>query len=175
MKKVIYLAVFSFLVFSCNSLSDLLELNINNDLTENIDVTVPQTQGTPVAFDLSKTTDLNSGDLADYRGKISAIKINKFTYKFKDFTGNSAGVLKTGTLKFDDTVVDTMIDFNISQAANAATVFEITDASTLSSIENAFLNNTTSTIKLCGTVLSEAGAMDFKVEVFMNITTTIKD
>ena len=77
MKKTIYLFVFAIITISCDSLDSLLELNINNDLTENIAVSVSQTQGVAASFDLSETTDLNSGDLAEYRGKISAIKINK--------------------------------------------------------------------------------------------------
>ncbi len=175
MKKVFFLLCISFVLYSCDSLNELLELNVNNDLTENIDVSVQQTNGTAEAFDLSETTDLNSGDLAEYKGKIKAIKINKFTYKFKSFTGNAAGTIPTGTLKFDDVVVDIMKNFNVSQAATAGTIFEIDDASILSKIEQAFLNNNTATIKLFGNVLSDAGNMNFTVEVFMNLTATIKD
>lgn len=175
MKKIFPLLFISIIFFSCDSLDELLELKVNNDLTESISVSVAQTQGTAESFDLSETTDLNSGDLAQYKGKITAIKINKLTYKFKDFVGNNAGAIPTGTLKFDDIIVDSLTDFNVSQAANAGTIYEITDATVLSNIENAFLNNNTTTIKLFGTVLSEAGGMDFTVEVFMNMTATIKD
>lgn len=175
MKKTIYLFVFAIITISCDSLDSLLELNINNDLTENIAVSVSQTQGVAASFDLSETTDLNSGDLAEYRGKISAIKINKFTYKIKDFVGNNAGTIPSGTLKFDDVVVAELTDFNIFQAADAGTVFEITDANVLSSVENAFLNNNTTTVRLTGTVLSDAGTMDFNVEIFMNLNATIVD
>ena len=175
MKKTIYILIFSILFTSCDSLSDLLELNINNDLTESVDVSVTQTSSTPEAFDKTKTVDLNTGDLADYRGKITAVKINTFTYKIKNFTGNTAGTIPSGKLKFNDLIVDEISDFNISQAASAGTSFEITDTNLLASIESAFLNNNTATIKLTGTVLSEAGSMNFQIEVFMNMTATIKD
>jgi len=173
MKKIIFLITISIALVSCGSLGELLELNVNNDLTETIDVHVLQTQGAEVPFNLSETVDLNSGDLAQYRNEISAVKINTLTYTFKEFTGNNAGTVSSGTLKFDNIVVGTLTNLNISQAANAGTVFNITDAAVLSQVESAFLNNNSITINLSGSVLSDAGAMDFKVEVFMNMTATI--
>jgi hypothetical protein len=174
MKKGIYILFLSLIATSCGSLEDLLELNVENSLTESIPVNIPQTSSTAVAFDLSNTVSLNSGDLAQYKDKITAVKINSLTYKFKDFTGNTAGTIPTGTLKFDDVVIGEMADFNISSAATAGTIFEISDAAKLSLIESNFVNNSEISVKLSGTVLSETGVMDFKVEVFMNMTATIK-
>lgn len=175
MKKIFTLLFIVTLITACGSLEELLELNVNNDLTESIDVHIPQTQGAAVAYDKTEIVDLNTGDFAEYVGKISAIKINTLTYKFKEFAGNKSGIIPSGSLKFDNILVAEMTDFNISQAATAGTVFNITDAAVLSQIETALLNNNAATIKLSGTVLSDAGAMDFKVEVFMNMTATIKE
>jgi hypothetical protein len=175
MKKIFSLLFVVTLITACGSLEELLELNVNNDLTESIDVHIPQTQGSAVAYDKTETVDLNTGDFAEYVGKISAIKINTLTYKFKEFAGNRSGTVPSGSLKFDNILVAEMTDFNISQAATAGTVFNITDAAVLSQIETALLNNNAATIKLSGSVLSDAGAMDFKVEVFMNMTATIKE
>jgi len=171
MKKYIYIFFFSVIATSCGSLEDLLELKVENSLTESIPVSVPQTSNAPVAFDLPATVELNSGDLAQYKDKITAITINSLTYKFIDFTGNTAGTIPTGTLKFDDVILREMADFNIS--ANEGTVFEITDTTKLSQIASNLINNSEISISLIGTVLSEAGAMDFKVEIFMNMTATI--
>lgn len=173
MKKIIYIFFLSLIATSCGSLDDLLELKVENSLTESIPVNVPQTSSTAVVFDLSTTVNLNAGDLAQYKDKITAIKINTLTYKFIDFTGNAAGTIPTGTLKFDDVIIGEMTDFNISAAAGAGTSFEITDAVKLSLIAANFVNNSEVSVKLIGTVLSEAGGMDFKVEVFMNMTATI--
>lgn len=173
MKKIICIFFLSLIATSCGSLDDVLELKVENSLTESIPVSVLQTASTAVAFDLSSTVNLNTGDLAQYIDKISAIKINTLTYKFIDFTGNADGTIPTGTLKFDDVVIGELTDFNISAAAVAGTTFEITDAVKLNLIASNFVNNAEVTVKLIGTVLSEAGAMDFKVEVFMNMTATI--
>jgi hypothetical protein len=172
MRKFIYIFFLSLIVTSCGSLDDLLELKVENNLTESIPVNVPQTSSVAVAFDLSHTVDLNSGDLAQYKDKITAIKINSLSYKFIDFTGNDAGTIPTGTLKFDDVTLREMTGFNIS--ANVGTVYEITDAAKLNQIASNFLNNSEISVKLKGTVLSEAGAMGFNVEIIVNMTATIK-
>ena len=173
MKKITFLFVFIAMAISCNSLDQLLELKVDNDLTESIDVHVDQTNGAAFSFDLSTTANLNSGEFAQYKDKISAIKINKLTYKFKEFTGNSAGTIPSGTIKFDDIVLGTFTDFNISQAAKTGTIFDVADATTIGQIQTALLNNNEVSIKLSGNVLSDAGVMDFKIEVFMNMTATI--
>ncbi len=175
MKRTLLILLIAFTFNSCDSLTELLEFNVDNDLTENISVSVLQTQGNARDFNLSETTDLNSGELAQYRDKITAVKINKFTYKIKDFVGNSSGELVAGSLKFNDLTITSFADFNISSAATAGTVFEITDTDIISSVENAFLNNNSATLSFVGTVLSNEGPMDFNVEVFMSMTATIKD
>ncbi len=173
MKKCIYIFFLSLIATSCGSLDELLELKVENSLTESIPVNVLQTGSTAVAFDLSSTVNLNSGDFSQYKDKITAIEINTLTYKFKDFAGNAAGTIPTGTLKFDDVVIGELTDFNISAAAAAGTTFEITDAAKLSLIASNFVNNSEVSVKLIGTVLSEVEGMDFEIEVFMNMTATI--
>ena len=173
MKKYIYIFFLSLIATSCGSLEELLELKVENSLTESIPVEVPQTSNVAVAFDFSNTVDLNSGDLAQYKDKVTAIKINSLSYKFVNFTGNDAGTIPTGTLKFDDVVVGELTDFNIATAAVSGTPFEIIDAAILNQIASNFVNNSEVSVNLKGTILSEAGAMNFKVEIFMNMTATI--
>jgi hypothetical protein len=175
MKKVIYILFLSLIVTSCDSLGELLELKVENSLTETIAATVPKTGNVPVVFNLPSTVDLNSGDLAQYKDQITAIKINSLTYKFKDFTGNTAGVISTGTLKFDDVVLGELANFNIYDAATAGTQFGITDEAKLNEIASNFVNNSESAVQLSGTVLSEAGEMKFNIEVFMDMTVTVKE
>tara|TARA_R110001606_G_scaffold72659_3_gene167395 strand:- start:5336 stop:5863 length:528 start_codon:yes stop_codon:yes gene_type:complete len=175
MKKVIMIVLLATITVSCSSLLELLELKINNDLTESIDVSIPKTAGTTGTFDLTKTIDLRAGDFAQYIDKITAVKINSFTYKYKDFTGNTAGTIPSGTLKFDNTVIGTITNLNISQAASAKTIFSITDTTIISQLENAFVNNSSTVITLSGNALSDAGPMDFKVEVNISLTATIKE
>ena len=135
MKKVFSLVLIAIFITSCGSLEELLELNVNNDLTESVDVHIPQTQGTAVNYNKTETVDLSTGSFAEYVGKISAIKINSLTYKLKEFAGNTAGTIQTGSLKFDNILVDEMTNLNIADAANAGTVFSITDAAVLSQMK----------------------------------------
>ena len=67
-----------------------------------------------MTFSLSKSIDLRSGDLADYSAKITDIKINSFTYKFKDFTGNTAGIIPQGAIKIDNLLVESFTNLNVS-------------------------------------------------------------
>ena len=66
-------------------------------------------------------------------------------------------------------------NLNISQAASAKTIFSITDATIISQLENAFVNNSSTVITLSGNALSDEGPMDFKVEVNISLTATIKE
>jgi hypothetical protein len=175
MKKLIFLFLLSCIMISCGSLDQFIELSVDNELTESIDAHVPQTLGAVASFNLTETADLNSGDLAKYLDKISALKINTLSYKFIEFSGNSAGTITSGTLKFDNTVVATLTNFNISNASTARTVFNITDSAFLTQIEATLLNNKSTTILLKGSALSDAGSMDFKIEVSMNMTVTINE
>lgn len=173
MKKSIYLLLFTLILTSCSSLEQLLELKINNDLTESVNAQVPQTTATAAAFDLNTTANLNTGDFAQYAGKISALKINTFSFKFKDFSGNHAGTIPNATLKLDDIDLLTLSNINISESVSTDSSFGISDAAVLSQVETALLNNNSITLKLVGNVLSEAGPMEFKVEISMNMTATI--
>ena len=175
MKKVILLVILATLSVSCNSLLELLELKVDNDLSEDINVSVPKTTGATGNFDLTKAVDLRSGDFAEYVDKITAVKINSFNFKFKEFVGNSAGTIPSGTIKFDNTTVGTITNLNVSKEAIAGTVFEITDTAILSQLENTFVNNSSTVITLTGNAHSEAGPMDFKVEVNISLTATIKE
>ncbi|WP_347173231.1 hypothetical protein [Polaribacter uvawellassae] len=175
MKKIISLVLLATLTVSCGSLFELLELKIDNDLTERIDVSIPKTAGNTGTFNLSETIDLRSGDFAEYVDKITAVKINSFTYKFIDFVGNTDGTIPSGTLKFDSTEVGTINNLNVSKAVNKETIFTISDATVISKLENAFVNNTSTVITLSGNALSDAGPMDFKVEVNISLTATIKE
>lgn len=175
MKKVILLVALATLTVSCESLFELLELKVDNDLTESIDVSIPQTAGATGTFNLTKTLDLRAGDFAQYVDKITAVKINSFSYKFKDFTGNTAGTIPSGTLKFDNTVVGNETNINVSDAVNTKKVFPILDPIVLGKLEEAFVNNSSTTITFSGNALSDAGQMGFKVEVSISLTATIRE
>ena len=175
MKKIILLLVFAIFTVSCGGTYELLELKVNNDLTETIDVSIPKTTGATSIFNLSKTIDLRSGDFADYIDKISAIKITSFTYRLKNFSGNSAGTIPLGNLKFDNTVVSTITNLNVSQEVNSQTIFTVTDSAILSQLENTFLNNTSTKIIASGNALSDEGSMNFVIEVNISLTATITE
>ena len=51
-------------------------------------------------------------------------------------------------------------------------LFEITDEVILNQLEANFLNNTSLIIQFSGTGISDAGDLDFEIEVSMQLTTT---
>lgn len=175
MKKIILLLAFAIFTVSCGGTYELLELKVNNDLRESIVYNIPKTQGVEVSYSHSKTFDLTTGDLAQYVDKITAIKINSLTYKFKDFIGNTAARISSGTLKFNYTVIGSVINLNVSQAVNQETIFTITDSTVLNQLENTLLNSNSATIDFSGSALSDAGAMDFTLEVNISLTATITE
>jgi hypothetical protein len=174
MKKRIAFVFLATLIISCGTFFELLELKIDNNLTESVAVSIPKTAGTTGTFDLTKKFDLRSSDFAQYIDKITAVNINSFTFKFKDFSGNTDGIIPSGTLKFDNTIVGTITNLNISEASNAEIVFSASDATVIKLLEKAFENNSSTIITLSGNALSDAGPMDFKIEVKISLTATIK-
>ena len=174
-KKQLVIFLLMTIIVSCGSLLELLELKVDNDLTENIDINIPQTAGVTETFSLSKSIDLRSGDLADYSAKITDIKINSFTYKFKDFTGNTAGIIPQGAIKIDNLLVESFTNLNVSQAVNAETIFTISDRVVLNQLENTFLNASATTIVLEGNALTDAGPINFITEFKIKLTATIRE
>ena len=172
MKKTVSALIgLMFIVTSCDIADTPIELSATNEITKTVDVSSPATNGTAFAFD--ESLSINLSEVISDIGDITSVKINTLSFKFKDFTGNTAGVIQTISLKVNGEVLKAFTDLNVSQEATDATVFSITDSAKLAQLESILENDSTTTIQLAGSVLSDAGVMDFKIEVNINLTTTI--
>lgn len=171
MKKIVLLLSVVLAFTSCLD-SNPVELTATNAITKDIDVTVAQTNGTPKA--LNATTTVKLSDVISNVADITDVKINKFTYKFKEFTGNTAGVVQSISLKVNNDVLATGSNIKVSQEADNGTVFHVTDASKLALLENLLKTSTQANLAITGSVLTDAGSMNFKIEVFVNVTVKLK-
>ena len=138
MKKVCCLLALIVVSISCDIANELTKLNVNNEIIETIGVSISKTNGSPITFEFNKEIDLNSGQFADYIDQIKAVKINRLTYKFKDFQGNANGTITTSSLKLGAIELTSLSNVDIQQAVNEGTVFEISDASKLTTL---YMNN----------------------------------
>jgi hypothetical protein len=174
MKKVFVFILLATVAVSCANY-ELFELKVDKDLTETFEINIPKTSGVIGIFNLTKTIDLHSGDFAEYLGKVTEIKINSLTYKFKDFTGNTLGTIPSGSLKFDNTIFSTVTGLNLSHAVNSEEVFAVTNPTVINELEKTLLNSNSTIITLSGNALSDVSSMGFKVEVNISLTATIKE
>ncbi len=174
MKKILYVCVSFFILVSCEVL-EKIELKVENNLTEYIPVRISQTTGMEEFFDFTNTVNIHSGDFAQYEDKITELKIVELSYRFIDFTGDSNGSITLGTLKFDDLVIAEMTDLIVATAASSGTVFRVTDVEKLNRIASSFIGDSDVVVSLKGAVLSEMDAMDFKIELRLEMIATLKD
>lgn len=171
MKKIVLLLSVVLAFTSCLD-SNPVELTATNAITKDIDVTVAQTNGTPKT--LNATTTVKLSDVISNVADITDVKINKFTYKFKEFTGNTAGVVQSISLKVNNDVLATGSNIKVSQEADNGTVFQVTDTAKLALLENLLKTSSQANLAITGSVLTDAGSMNFKIEVFVNVTVKLK-
>jgi hypothetical protein len=171
MKKIVQLIAVALLVFSsCDINENPIEIKTTTEIEESISVNVPQTNGTAVMFE--NTSSVNLTDVISNVGDLTAVDVSSMSYKIMNFTGNTGGTVSL-TLKINGVEYASESDVNISNAATAGTVFSITDASLISQLESTLLNSSQVDFVFSGTSLSDDGAMDFDIEIFVALTATI--
>lgn len=170
MKKAIqYLTILAVLI-SFTSCEKLTDVNFNTAITERIPIHIDKTTGTAVSLDESIIMNLDNDDTHDYLNHIKDIEIKRLTYKLIDFTGDETGTvdvqfyMETNPLIQNDIIVKTEVD--------NATVFEITDVQALITIATVLKNGHQVTARYAGEALSENEAMDFKVEITLELAIT---
>ena len=171
MKKLIPFLLAIVLISSCDINTDPIELTATSTINEAIEVSIPQTNGTTVAFSETITQDLN--DLFTNFSDVTNININSFSYEYKNVTGNTDATIESATIVVNGTTIATLTDVNMAQEAAAGTVFTISDTATLDQIESLFLSNSSANIEFSGTAVSEAGAVNFDIELNINLTVTL--
>lgn len=171
MKKLLSLVCLIALVSSCDVNTEPIELTATAVVNEAIAVSIPQTSGTSVDFNENVDQDLT--EIISNFNDINDININSLTFQYQNVTGNTNAVIQSATIVVNGTTIANLSNLNISQAANDATVFEISDNAILDAIEAQFLSNSSANIQFSGTAVSEEGAIDFEIALTINLTVTL--
>lgn len=172
MKKVTALLIGILFVstISCDSIKDAVSVSGTKTVTNDFNVSIPQTTaGTPQSINESATINLSEIVSDASSANLESVKVNSLSYKIKNHTGNTAGRIVTLSLKIGSEEFGAMTDFDPSLGGT----FTIADSAKLAAIEN-ILKNATTTLSAAGTIQTDAGNMSFDVEVSINITVTLK-
>ena len=162
---IILVATLSIPFTACDD--DILDVDFSTTISEKIDVNIIEGQ---TNVDESSTLSLDNKDTNKYLNKIKNVKITKLTYKITSFTGDPNGTINgslyANTLKLD------LNNFNVKEAYDNATIFEITDIDKLNEIATLLKNNKSVNIGIKGTINAANEAMNFEVEVTAKLDLT---
>ncbi len=170
MKKILPLLFTMIFLASCED-SDPIEITVNNVINESISVNVPQTNGIPLEYDQTTTQDLSQ--IVSNFSSISSINIDTLQYQFTNVTGNTNALLQSAVIVIQGNEIASMSNVNIADLAANGAVYSITDQAILNQLELDLLNNNSLIIQFSGTAISEEGAVDFQIEVSIEITATL--
>ncbi len=171
MKKIFPFLLTLVFLASCDVNTDPIELTATSDVNESISVSIPQTNGATVAFNESVTQNLN--DIFSNFSDVSNVNINSLSYQYQNVTGNTDAVIESATISVNGTTIATLSNVNMAQEASNGTVFNIDDTAILDQLESLFLSNSSVNIQFSGTAVSEAGSVDFEIELSINLTVTL--
>ena len=174
MKKIKTLLVgMLFIALSGCDINDTpIKLTASNSITKDIDLSVAQTSGTPFSLDIRET--INIADVASNVADVTDVKINSISYKYKDFTGNEAGRIQSVLLKIDNVVLVQEANVDVFSETDNAVIHQVTDTAKLTKLEQVLLSDKETQLAVIGSILSDAGAMNFKMEVSISLTVTLK-
>jgi hypothetical protein len=150
---------------SCDSLTDLADVNFDTTINEKIAFHVDQYQE---VISESITLSIDKVDTHDYLNHLETVSITKFTYKIIDFHGDEEGSLDVTF--FIDGVSLSQESFFVKQANDDSSIFEITDTNKLNTIASALKNNHQITASISGNSASINESMDFKVDITINLS-----
>lgn len=172
-KKVIAIILFV-TIASCDIADTPIKLSVSNSITRDVNISIAQTSvGTTKDIDLRET--INLADIVSNVADITAVKVNSISYKYKDFSGNQNGRIETVLLKIDTVVLANETDVNVFSEVENATSHLVTDASALTKLEDILLTNKETVMAIIASVQSDDGAMEFKMEVTVDLTVTLKN
>ena len=161
------LVLFSFTFTSCEEAEDLLDNNFSTTVTRSIPININQGQDT---FNENIVFSIDNNDTHDYLSNINNVIITKLTYKITNFVGDAEGSIN-GNLMADTIVLDTN-NFNVKDAYDTVTLFEITDVDALNSMANLLKNNHDVLVSIAGESISLNDSMNFKIEITAELDIT---
>jgi hypothetical protein len=161
---------FLFALILMSSCQESVEITATTTFVDNVEVSIPQSNGTDVIYDETEIQNLN--ELVSNYDDITDINIDNLSYTFTNLSGNSNAVITSATVEINETIVATTSTLNIGQEVTNETVFEITDTALLNQLENTFLTNSSVSIRFYGSVSTEDGSVDFNMQVSIGLTAT---
>ncbi len=164
MKKLFFIAVLFSSVFLSSCSKDLLDISFNTTITEDYAINVP---GGTIPLNQSIPLSIDNADTSKYLDKLKSVEIKKMTYKIIDFTGDAEGKI-TLNLMANGVLLNTITDITVKDAADAATVFVVTNKTALANAANSLLQNKTITLETTGQSVS-TNPMSFKFLITLDL------
>ncbi|MDA9262267.1 hypothetical protein N9P55_00705 [bacterium] len=153
-------------LYSCNK---DLSINFDTDLNQTKSIHIDQTSGSAISFSDSSTVKLENDDTREYLDRIEAIEsINSFTYQFKNFSGDPAGVMSFDIV-LNGKVIEHQDNIIIQDESDSERLFEVSDEAQLTEIANGLLQDQKLTFVFSGSAQCDAAPMDFDMNIKMNI------
>ncbi len=160
------------MINSFTSCEDLTDVTFDTEVTERIDVNIPNTSGESVDFNSQNTIKLEngSGQIDDYLNYIKDVEIKKLSYKIINFSGDENGVI-TASFKVNGTLLKEHVAMNVKTVADSGEIFEITDVQELNTIATALKNSNQVDVSYQGDAITN-DILNFKVEVTLELAIT---
>ncbi|MBP8793027.1 MAG: hypothetical protein KBE41_04790 [Lutibacter sp.] len=168
--KINFLAAFFILIniYSCgDELDDLLEIDVDTVLIENFNVQIEAGQNN--TFNKSEVFNISNKDTEKYLNSVKNLAIKKLTFKFENFTGDPAGILK-GEFYADDILL-LKEDILVKTASDQSTIFEVTNTELINQIATKLKAGNNVALGIKGTS-SSSTAMNFDVEATISVVLT---
>jgi len=165
MKKIAPILLAVLVLLSCED-NQTINISTPYTLDESFEVGIPQTGSGQTNFSEESTHDLSQ--LITNYNDINSVTVNSLTYQFTNFSGDTNGEIDAATLTINNVVIATISNVNISQEATNNTIFQITDTSLISQIENILETTSVVNLQAAGTINSSI-PVNFNIDIHLDI------
>lgn len=167
---LLYVFVF-FVASSCDEVDKLTEFDVNETITQTINVNVPDNQGNPITLDETTEIDLSTLDeVQDNLDLIQSVDVNSISYEISNFNGEPEATISNASITFGSTSIS-VADVNLQEADSNNSVFTIADTGELSAISNALQSSSSINVVLTGDLNSTP--ISFDVILRLDVTVVI--
>ncbi len=168
MKKSIQLLMLIILL-SCSS-EDAPEI-LTTTIVHSVTVRLPETSGSRTIYSDFDFEDLDS--FITNSSKITDVKVNSLSYKFKNLTGNSEVDMYSYRIYVNGRMIEEVSDpISLIQAVRQGTVFKIESDSLFDDVATHILINPVVVVRSSGWVQSDESPANFDIEVTIGVTAT---
>lgn len=172
MRKALFFLTFFTLAFNCDKIEKLNQVDLTTTISQTY---LFELSETAESFKTVKTFSIEEKpELTDYLDRIESIEISKASYRIRDYVGENE-VSGEATASIDKMYNFGPYTHKFMADAQNQTVFNMDDATKLSTIALRLKNNKKVTVELNGTLDSAPiEPVSFKVDVTMNLKVKAK-